>query len=110
MKVPPHLWDSTVAFYRDVLKQKVVEEGVAKSSGTPYICFQFGENQLWIDRVSSVSQAEVWLEIKTNDIDAASETLKKAGVVRRDEIEKLPGEMQAFWIQNPASIIHLVSL
>ncbi|MEE4378488.1 MAG: hypothetical protein V2J55_13420, partial [Candidatus Competibacteraceae bacterium] len=72
------------------------------------IGFQFGPNNLWIDRVPGLSQAETWLEVITNDIEAASEELKAAGVVRRDEIEPLPEGMQAFWISSPASIIHLV--
>jgi hypothetical protein len=62
----------------------------------PSVCFEFGSSNLWIDRVPGISQAEIWLEIVTNDVPAASEHLKSAGVVRCDEIEPLPKDLQAF--------------
>lgn len=102
MKVPPHLYEATVQFYRDVLGLKEI------TKHAPSVGFEFGSNQLWIDRVPGMSQAETWLEVITNDIAAASEKLKAAGVVRCDEIESLPEGFQAFWVSSPASIIHLV--
>jgi catechol 2,3-dioxygenase-like lactoylglutathione lyase family enzyme len=102
MKVPPHQYEATVSFYRDVLGLKEL------TTHAPSVGFQFGSNNLWIDRVAGMSQAETWLEVVTNDIAAAAEHLDAAGVVRRDEIEPLPKEFQAFWISSPASIIHLV--
>ena len=102
MKVPPHLYEATIQFYRDVLGLKEL------TKHAPSVGFEFGSNNLWIDRVPGISQAETWLEVVTNDIDAASEHLKAAGVVRCDEIEPLPEGFQAFWVSSPASIIHLV--
>ena len=102
MKVPPHLYDVTVQFYRDVLSLREI------TKHAPAVGFEFGSNNLWIDRVAGISQAEIWLEVLTNDIAAASEELKGAGVVRCDDIEPLPEGLQAFWISSPASIIHLV--
>ena len=102
MKVPPHLYDATVHFYRDVLGLKEI------TKHAPAAGFAFGSNNLWIDRVSGLSQAEVWLEIVTDDIAVAAEHMKAAGVVRCDDIEPLPEGFHAFWISSPASIIHLV--
>lgn len=51
----------------------------------------------------------MWLELTTDDLAGAEEYFRSAGVVRRDEIEKLPEGFEGFWIQNPASIIHLVT-
>lgn len=102
MKVPPHLYEPTVQFYRDVLGLKLIE------NHPPSIGFEFGSNQLWIDREPGLSQAEIWLEMITNDVAAAAELLESADVVRCDEIEQLPEGFQAFWIASPASIIHLV--
>jgi catechol 2,3-dioxygenase-like lactoylglutathione lyase family enzyme len=102
MKVPPHLYEATIQFYRDVLGLKEI------TKNAPAVGFEFGSNNLWIDRVPGMSQAETWLELVTNDIAAASEYLKAAGVVRCDEIEPLPEGFQAFWVSSPASIIHLV--
>ena len=64
---------------------------------------------MWVDKVDGLSRAEVWLELNTDDIKGAADHLGSAGVVRRDEIEKLPEGFEGFWIQNPASIIHLVT-
>lgn len=102
MKVPPHLYEATVQFYRDVLGLKLVEKH------SPAVGFEFGANQLWIDRVPGLSQAEIWLELVTNDVSVASGHLQSAGVVRRDEIEPLPEGFNAFWVSSPSSIIHLV--
>ena len=106
MKVPPHLWETTVQFYRDILALKVIEHAATVPQS---VVFQFGANRLWIDRVDGLSQAELWLELTASCVQEAAEHLESAGVVRRDEIEKLPADFEGFWIQNPASIIHLVS-
>ena len=105
IKVPPHLWDATVEFYRDVAGLTVIK---GDETVPPSVCFEFGANQLWIDRVDGLSQAEVWLELTTPDLQSAANHLGSTGIVRRDEIESLPEGFGGFWIQNPASIIHLV--
>jgi catechol 2,3-dioxygenase-like lactoylglutathione lyase family enzyme len=102
MKVPPHLYEATVRFYRDVLGLREI------TKHSPSVGFEFGSNNLWIDRVTGISQAEIWLEVVTNDVAAAAQLLKGAGIVRRDEIEPLPEGFQAFWVSSLASIIHLV--
>ena len=106
MKVPPHLWEATVRFYRDVLALKVIENA---ATVPPSVVFEFGANRLWIDRVNGLSQAEVWLELTACDVQAAADHFRSSGVVRRDEIEQLPAGFEGFWVQNPAAIIHLVS-
>ena len=102
MKVPPHLYDTTVRFYRDVIGLPVIERLA------PSVVFEFGACRLWIDSVDGVSQAELWLELNTDDVSAAASHLESAGAVRRDEIEPLPEGFQGYWISSPASIIHLV--
>lgn len=102
MKVPPHQYEATIQFYRDVLGLKEI------TKHAPSIGFEFGPNNLWIDRIDGISQAEIWLEVVTNDLEAASAQLDEAGVVRCDYIEPLPQGFQGFWVSSPASIIHLV--
>ena len=103
MKVPPHEYDAVVAFYRDTLG---LEELTARR---PDVCFVFGANQLWIDRVPGLSQCELWLEIRTGDGTAAKTHLAANGITRCDEIEPLPEGSDGFWIASPGNIIHLVS-
>ena len=102
MKVPPHQYEATVRFYRDVLGLEQIEELL------PAVGFRFGSNQLWIDRVEGMSQAELWLELTTDDVSKASAHLESEGVARCDAIEALPKDFSGFWISSPASIIHLV--
>lgn len=102
MKVPPHQYDATVAFYRDILGLTQIDGPAGDSVG-----FEFGTNNLWIDRVPAMSQAELWLEIVTDDTAEAAKVLAKANVVRCDEIEDL-GKLDGFWVSNPAAVIHLV--
>lgn len=102
MKVPPHQYEATVAFYRDVLRLAPLVDHA------PAVGFEFGPMKLWIDRVESISRSEVWLEVLTDDVQSAAEVLGSHGVVRCDPIEPLPAGMKAFWILNPASVVHLV--
>ena len=103
MKVPAHVFEQTVAFYRDVLGFPVLAEGPGG------IVFEFGPSRLWLDRADHLSQAEIWLEVTADDIPAAADYLGQRGTVRRDEIEALPAGFEGFWICNPADVIHLVA-
>jgi hypothetical protein len=105
MKVPPHLFNKTVSFYRDLVGLKTIEPETVNENT---VLFEFGAIQLWIDRVESVSQPEIWLELVVDDVRLASEYLETAGVVRCDEIEPLPHGFPGFWITSPALIIHMV--
>ncbi len=103
MKVPPHAFDATVRFYREVV-------GLEELPGhAPSVAFAFGACTLWIDRVAGLSQAEIWLELVSDDVAAAADQLRAAGSVRCDEIEPLPEGFDGFWVLNPASVVHLVS-
>jgi hypothetical protein len=103
LKVPPHQFEATVAFYRDVLGlEPLPTEGASAA-------FRFGSLCLWVDRMAQLSQAEVWLEVQAEDPDAAAAHLARQGVVRCDAIEALPEGFRGFWIANPAGIVHLVA-
>lgn len=102
MKVPTHLYDATVAFYRDTL-------GLETFTEKPGIVgFLYGPNRLWIDEVPGYSQAEVWLELFTSDFTEAAARLTAADVVRNDAIEDLGEGFRGGWFFNPAGIVHLV--
>ncbi|MCS5562991.1 VOC family protein [Marinobacter sp.] len=105
MKIPAHEYESTVRFYREVLRFR--ELTGSKADDTPR--FEFGDKVLWLDRVAGLSQAEIWLEVIASDIDEASAYFRQQGCSRCDEIEPLPESMKAFWIASPSNIIHLVS-
>jgi len=107
MKVPPHEYESTRAFYRDVLGLK--ELTAPADSATESTRFDFGDKVLWIDRADGLSRAEIWLEIVTDDVEAAAEYFQHHRIQRRDEIEALPDGFRGFWLASPAGIIHLVT-
>jgi hypothetical protein len=102
MKVPAHEFDSTLKFYRDIIRLPVV------SSYAPATVFEFGDKRLWIDKENHLSQAELWLELETEVPERAKQYLVENGVIIRDDIEELPSDLNGFWIANPANIIHLV--
>ncbi|MCC2608246.1 VOC family protein [Neorhizobium petrolearium] len=102
MKVPPHQYQETLAFYRDVVRLKEITDKA------PAIGFELGPNRLWIDEAPMLSQAEIWLELFTDDFGAAAAHLEKSGVVRCDAIEPLPGGFKGGWVTNPANIVHMV--
>jgi catechol 2,3-dioxygenase-like lactoylglutathione lyase family enzyme len=102
MKVPAHQYEATVAFYRDTLG---LEPFTEKPGNVGFI---HGPNRLWLDKVESYTQAEVWLELFTPDFAAAADELGAAGVVRNDAIEDLGEGFRGGWFFNPAGIVHLV--
>ena len=103
MKIPPHQYDATVRFYRDILRLPQVE------NDEDSLVFEFGDKRLWLDKVNAMSQAEIWLEVHSENPEKAARYLEEQGVIRRDEIEPLPDNFTGFWITNPAGIIHLVT-
>lgn len=103
LKLPPSVFDATLAFYRDVLGLPILEQH------RPNHVFQFGTNRLWLDRVEGLSQAELWLEVIATDTAAAKKHLAAHSIVRCDEIEALPEGFDGFWVLSPASIVHLVA-
>ena len=103
IKTPPHEFDQVIRFYREILRLPQIE------ADDRSVAFEFGPLQLWVDKVDGISQAEVWLEIKTDHILEAKDYLDRNQVIERDEIETLPEEFKGFWISSPNNIIHLVS-
>jgi len=103
IKVPAHQFEETVLFYTETLGLPQLE-ATADS-----VVIDFSGNKLWVDRVDTLSQAEIWLEISCTDVDAATAHFSRHGVVRCDQIETLPDGFAGFWITNSAGIIHLVS-
>ena len=107
IKVPPHQYERTVTFYRDILGLEPV--GLPSPGSYESVALKFGDKTLWIDNTASLSQSEIWLEIQTDDIEKAAAYLENANICRRDEIEPLPDDFSGFWISSPGDIIHLVT-
>ena len=101
VKVPFHEFERTVAFYRDTLGFEEVD--ASSSDDIESVIFKFGDKNLWIDRVSGISQAEIWLEIITENIEEAAVHFAKNDGIR------LPDGFKGFWVASPANIIHLIS-
>ena len=104
MKVPAAEFEAVVAFYEQTLGFRV-ESREAETVRFDYGCGK----HLWIDRVEDLAKAEVWLEVRTTHLAAAANHLQEAHITRCDEVEPLPERMAAFWIKNPAGVVHLVT-
>ncbi len=101
IKVPPEQFEQTISFYRDLLEYKQIN--VSFSNQGESVTFEYGDKHLWIDKVSSLSQAEIWLEIITDDIEQAVQYFENYKVVRKDEIETLPDDFKGLWISSPSN-------
>jgi catechol 2,3-dioxygenase-like lactoylglutathione lyase family enzyme len=111
MKIPRAQYDATVAFYRDTLGFEVEElqdTGAATIAASHRLAF--GPVTLWLDRVDTASRSDVWLELETDDLDAAVAHLAAADIHPCDEVEPLEGAFggRSHWIRNPAGVIHLL--
>jgi hypothetical protein len=107
IKVPPYQFERTVSFYRDILGFEQMD--LSGSREYESVVFKFEGNNLWIDKSPTVSQAEIWLEIRTSSVAQAARHFEDCKIVRRDEIEHLPDDLKAFWITSPSDIIHLIN-
>lgn len=107
LKTPAHEYESVVRFYREILGFKQLAHHGRDLFDS--VCFEFGDKLLWIDKIDSISQSEIWLEISSDNPDVAQTYLKKSGCTIRNEIEALPGSIDGFWLNSPSNIIHLVT-
>ena len=107
IKVPTHQYNRTVAFYRDVLGLTSLD--IAYPDHYESTAFKFGDKNLWIDSTVGLSQSEIWLEIKTDNVEQAAEYFNDRQVVRMDDIESLPEDIKGFWISSPANTVHLIN-
>lgn len=98
VKVPLHRYEETVAFYRDKVGLTIARV-MDNSTG-----FEFNGFTLWIDKVSHQSQVDVWLELFSDDPDAA---LAQLGSPVRDELEPLDS-VTGHWTSDPAGTVLLV--
>lgn len=98
IKVPLYCWEETVAFYRDKVGLPIQREQPDS------VAFTFGAITLWIDRVATQSQVDVWLELNADDPDQA---LAALGSPKRDELEPL-GDLAGHWTSDPAGTVLLL--
>ena len=103
VKVPPQQWEQTVRFYGESMGLARIE------SLAPAVVFELGADRLWIDRVETLRQAEVWLEFQTDSSATTVALLSHEGFVHGDSIEPLPKGFHRFWIAGPADFLHRIA-
>ena len=106
VKVPKAKYEATVAFYRDVLGLEVVEKPIENPTVSRTHEVKFGPNILWLDCVDNYTHSETWLELRTNDVEAATARLQRHGTVTQDEFEQIPKDMH--WITDPAGTVFIL--
>ena len=107
LKTPGHEYEAVVGCYRDILG--LPELPLKEPDPFESVCFDFGDKVLWVDKIDGISQSEIWLEIVTDDVQAAQHYLLDQGCIIRNEIETLPDTVPGFWLNSPSNIIHLVT-
>ncbi|GIG68730.1 VOC family protein [Phytomonospora endophytica] len=111
MKIPKADYEATVAFYRDTLGFDVKEDDVSYAPTVSRThAVSFGPNTLWLDCVDNYASPDLWLQLHTDDLDAATGQLADIGVHPCDEVEPFDStETRTHWIKNPAGIVHLLA-
>ena len=107
IKVPAHEFERMVEFYKIIIGLK--QKDTNSTDDFDSIAFEFGDKNLWVDKISELSQAEVWLEIETDNAADAKSYLEERGCVIRNAIEPLPTGFNGFWLSSPSNIVHLVN-
>jgi predicted enzyme related to lactoylglutathione lyase len=106
IKIPKSKYEQTVHFYRDVLKLPVEEKPIDNPTVSRTHEVKFGNNIVWLDCVDNYTHSEVWLELKTGNVEKATSYLQKQGIDTCDELEKIPDNMH--WIQDPAGTVFII--
>ncbi|MFI6284629.1 VOC family protein [Streptomyces sp. NPDC051018] len=111
MKIPKAQYEATVAFYRDTLGFDVKEDD---ASNAPTVSrthsVRFGPITLWLDCVDAYSRHDLWLQVHTDDLDAAREKLAGIGIHPCDEVEPLVNlDTRTHWVKNPTGVVHLLT-
>lgn len=107
IKIPKSKYDQTVAFYRDTLKLQVEEKPIDNPTVSRTHQVKFGPNTVWLDCVDNYTHSEVWLELKTPDVESATKYLQSRGINPCDELEQIPSDMH--WIMDPAGTVFILS-
>lgn len=107
IKIPKSKYEQTVAFYRDILKLEVTEKPIENPTVSRTHEVKFGNNIVWLDCVDNYTHSETWLELRTPDVEKATEYLASKGVNTCDELEEIPKDMH--WIMDPAGTVFIVS-
>lgn len=106
IKIPKSNYEKTVSFYREVLKMEVEERPIDNPTVSRTHKVIFGDNTLWLDCVDNYTHSEIWLELKTPDVEKATEYLRSRGTEPRDELEEIPDNMH--WIMDPAGTVFIL--
>ncbi|WP_177197151.1 VOC family protein [Dyadobacter koreensis] len=106
VKIPLDRYDKTIQFYRDILGFKLTPY-FHEFTGQSHYC-RFGTLTLWLDRVDYFSQTDIWFELNTDNIVQARNYLSENGVNFRPELEKLPEDLKADWISDPAGVVMIL--
>jgi hypothetical protein len=106
IKIPKSKYEETVAFYRDILKLPVAEKPIDNPTVSRTHEVKFGNNIVWLDCVDNYTHSEVWLEIRTDNVNNATEYLKSKGINTCDELEKIPEDLH--WIMDPAGTVFIL--
>jgi hypothetical protein len=107
IKIPKSKYEKTVEFYKDILKLEVTEKPITNPTVSRTHEVKFGPNIVWLDCVDNYTHSEAWLELKTPDVEQATDYLKSKGIEPCDELEKIPENMH--WIQDPAGTVFILT-
>ncbi len=103
IKIPKSKYETTVIFYRDILKFEVVEKRIDNPTVSRTHEVRFGNNVIWLDCVDNYTHSETWLQLTVPDVNEATKYLKLNGIETCDELEELPENMH--WITDPAGTV-----
>jgi hypothetical protein len=106
IKIPKSKYEQTVVFYKDILNLDVEEKPITNPTVSRTHQVKFGNNIVWLDCVDNYTHSEVWLELKTPDVENAVAYLQSKGVNTCDELEQIPENMH--WIMDPAGTVFIL--
>ena len=78
MKIPPHQYDATVRFYRDILRLPQVE------NDEDSLVFEFGDKKLWLDKVNTIRIKDKKLRRRLTNRDEYEKSVSRSVSLYRE--------------------------
>jgi len=106
IKIPKFRFENTLAFYRSLPGFQLKAFG-SEAHPTSYYC-KFDHITIWFDCMDDYTKSDVWLELETDDIENSKQLLRENNTPFRPELEKLPDNLNASLISDPAGVVLLL--
>ena len=107
LRCPSHKYESTVAFYRDILGLRLKQREHQREAIA--CCFEWSDDaNLTVVRIDKLTHPTIWLTVDATDLPQGQDIFEKSSLLRTDITETLPEGVEGFWSAPPNDMVHII--